>query len=339
MFAREADSSVEIKSAVQGAVFYKIDCEKGEGIEVAKRYGVRAYPTFIAVNGQGEVTDRWIGYEGPTKWAATVQRAKADTRTIAAKKEAFSARPDAGLALSLANDAATEFDFTRAVGLYRQAREMDPAGAPGYTEQILNNMYYGAQEKIFTFADVAKEADLAMAYPEATPVQKVELALMVREIAGASGGVEQAVPYITAALDASRGSTEEGLVARRLRLEVDHALLVEKDAVKAVTLRKRTLPEGWQENPEALNGFAWWCFENKVNLDEAADLAKRGVDLAADDGQRANILDTAAEICAARGECAEAVELIRRAVELAPDKQYFKDQLARFEALQAENKC
>ena len=219
------------------------------------------------------------------------------------------------------------------------AKALEGVRASGYTEQILTNMYYGAQSKVFTFAEVAQEADLAMAVPEATPTQKVELALMLREMAGAAGDPSLAVPYIPAALAASQGSTDEELAGRRLRLEVDHALLVEKDTDKAVALRKRTLPEGWQEDPDQLNSFAWWCFENKINLDEAADLAKRGVELAADDGQRANILDTAAEVCAARGDCGEAVALIKRAVELAPDRQYFKDQLARFEAMRAEKKC
>lgn len=336
MFAREADVSTEIQTALQNTVFFKVDCEKGEGIEVAKRYKVQGYPTFIAVNGQGEVTDRWIGYEGAAKWAASVDRAKADPRTIAAKKEAFAARPTAGLAQSLANDASTDYEFAGAVGYFRQARQMDPAGASGYTEQILTNMFYGAQSKAFTFAEIAQEADLALASPEATPAQKVELALMLRQVAGQAEDPGLAVPYITAALTASKDGADEELARGRLRLEVDYALLVEKDADKAVALRKRTLPEGWQEDPDQLNGFAWWCFENKVNLEEAADLARRGVELAADDGQRANILDTAAEICAARGDCGDAVALIKRAVELAPDKKYFQDQLARFEAMRAE---
>jgi thiol-disulfide isomerase/thioredoxin len=39
----------------------KIDMEKGEGIELAKRYEVRAYPTFLFVNGDGELVHRGVG--------------------------------------------------------------------------------------------------------------------------------------------------------------------------------------------------------------------------------------------------------------------------------------
>ena len=92
------------------------------------------------------------------------------------------------------------------------------------------------------------------------------------------------------------------------------------------------------DDPAALNNFAWWCFEHNVNLEEAEELALRGVELATDDDARANILDTAAEICAARGDCAEAIARIKRAIELSPDKEYFKTQLARFEKELAEKK-
>ncbi|MFT5833297.1 MAG: thiol-disulfide isomerase/thioredoxin [Cognaticolwellia sp.] len=40
----------------------KIDMEKGEGIDLAKKYNVRAYPTFLFVNGDGELVHRGIGF-------------------------------------------------------------------------------------------------------------------------------------------------------------------------------------------------------------------------------------------------------------------------------------
>lgn len=39
----------------------KIDMEKGEGIEIAKKYEVQAYPTFLFVNGDGELVHRICG--------------------------------------------------------------------------------------------------------------------------------------------------------------------------------------------------------------------------------------------------------------------------------------
>ena len=40
----------------------KIDMEKGEGPAIANRYGVAAYPTYLFINGDGELVHKGIGY-------------------------------------------------------------------------------------------------------------------------------------------------------------------------------------------------------------------------------------------------------------------------------------
>lgn len=40
----------------------KIDMEKGEGPALAQRYGVAAYPTYLFVDGDGEIVHRGVGY-------------------------------------------------------------------------------------------------------------------------------------------------------------------------------------------------------------------------------------------------------------------------------------
>jgi Flp pilus assembly protein TadD len=154
---------------------------------------------------------------------------------------------------------------------------------------------------------------------------------MLRDMARQADLPGRAVPYIVAALQASEGTTDEEIMDSRVHLQIDKALLVDKDPAAALVLFRTTFDEGWQDNAGQLNNFAWWCFENNVNLAEAEDLIMKAVTLAETDGERANILDTAAEICNKRGNCEDAVARIKQAIELAPDKQYFKDQLVRFE--------
>ena len=43
----------------------KMDMEKGEGIELAQKYTVRAYPSFLFVDSRGEVVHRGVGYQAP----------------------------------------------------------------------------------------------------------------------------------------------------------------------------------------------------------------------------------------------------------------------------------
>lgn len=336
MFARAVDSDATIQNALKDVVFLPVDCENGEGPEIAKKYGVRAYPTFLMTNARGEVTDGWIGYPGPEKWAAFAAAGVRDQRTVVEKQAAYAQAPTGDLAWALANHAASSFDFVTSVKYFRAARDFDPANAATYTGEILTNMYYGSDSGAFTLDEVEAEAKLVFAAPDATAESKVDVAGMISSLARGADQPERAVPFILAALAASEGN--EDLARSRAPLEIDRALLVDRDTDKAVALKKASLPEGWQDDARRLNGFAWWCFENRVNLAEAEELALRGVELADSDKQRADILDTAAELCALRGDSGEAVARIKRAIELDPDKEYLKEQLARFEKELAEKK-
>jgi tetratricopeptide (TPR) repeat protein len=336
VFARAVDNDALIQDALKEVVFVNMDCEKGEGPEIAKKYGVNGYPTFLMVNHEGTVTDGWIGYPGPEKWAQFVKAGAKDPRPVAEKQAAFDKEPTKDLACALANHASTSFDFATSVKYYRSARDLDPGNAAFYTGEILTNMYYGARSEAFTFDEVEAEAKLVLENPDAEPGDLVNTASMVHGMALGAGQPERAIPYIEAALKASEG--DESLARGRAGLEIASALLIEKDEAKAVALKKASLPEDWQDNPGRLNQFAWWCFENNINLAEAEEMALRGVELATEDSERANILDTAAEICAARGDCSQAIERIKQAIALDPDKEYFKEQLARFEKQLAEKK-
>lgn len=47
---------------------FAIDAEKGEGINLASRYGVRAYPTLLFVDGNGKVIAKTMGYHNPDEF-------------------------------------------------------------------------------------------------------------------------------------------------------------------------------------------------------------------------------------------------------------------------------
>lgn len=336
MFAGAVDNNETIKNALKNVIFWNNNCEVGEGVDVAKKFGVKGYPTFIMTNGDGEVSSAWIGYPGPEKWADFVLAGDKDRRTLAEKKTAFEKQTSKELACSLANTSSAEYDFAGAVKYFRIARDLDPDNARQYTTEILTNMYYGSRSEAFTLDDVVSEADFVLASKSSTPEDKVDVAIMVRGMASQLGNLEASIPYIKAAMKASEGIEE--LADSRVGLEIDYALLVEKDVSKALDLKRKSMPEDWKKDPNALNNFAWWCFENNTNLEEARTLALLGVDLAPEDGQKSNILDTAAEICNAMDDCEGAVAMMQKAVELSPDRTYYQTQLAKFEkVLQEKN--
>ena len=323
-------------AAIAGVVFLDIDCEKGDGPQLAKKYNIRGYPTYIMVNPQGEVTDAWIGYPGPENWAIFVAAGSHDRRTIVEKEKAYEAEPTLALASSLASHASTASNYRAAVDYFAKARELDPANAKDYTKEILYSLYYGSDEKVFTVEEIKAEADLALADENATVEDKVDLAQLITEVAGSIENPDLAVPYLEAALAVSAESTDENVIAGRQEVEISYALIAEKDKPKALRLKRALLEEGWQEDLRTVNRFAYWCFENDLNMVEAEELVAKGIEQAEDDTMRNRFLNTAAEICNATGRTEEAVSHIKRILQTDPDRGFFQRQLARFEKIVEE---
>jgi thioredoxin-related protein len=66
-----------------GFVNYKLDAEKGEGMAIARKYAVRAYPNMLFINGQGELVHRVVGYHPPEE---LLKEAEAATEKAATMK-------------------------------------------------------------------------------------------------------------------------------------------------------------------------------------------------------------------------------------------------------------
>lgn len=107
-------------------------------------------------------------------------------------------------------------------------------------------------------------------------------------------------------------------------------MMSELQPERGLELRRDHFGAAWKDDPAALNKFAWFCFQYGVNLHEAELLARRGVDLS-EGADKANVLDTLAEVVNAQGRTAEALELIEQAVQLAPETEYFRNQKLKFE--------
>ena len=98
-------------------------------------------------------------------------------------------------------------------------------------------------------------------------------------------------------------------------------------------MKKASLTDGWDEDASELNGFSWWCFEHKINLDEAERLARKGAELAEPGSEKAMILDTVAEIVNLKGNTENAIAITKLAIQESPQRKYYQDQLKRFEKL------
>ena len=68
-------------------VNFKIDAEKGEGIELAKKYAITAYPTYLFVNGNGDLVYRAMGAMSAEKFIVEADKALLAGKTFKSSAE------------------------------------------------------------------------------------------------------------------------------------------------------------------------------------------------------------------------------------------------------------
>lgn len=330
------NSDADIQKAIESVVLYRIDCEKGEGIEIAKEFKIHAYPTFALLNKDGQILDRWLGY-AKDYFLKTLPDATADLATIEEKKTRFQTKPDLRSSVVLGRYASAMGEYKEAVAYYSQAKSLNTDPTVGYSYEIFDNTYSGVGKQLFTYDDAVVAADNAIKGSK-TPMTICQISSMMVPSAQKREKKADVVKYLQAGLDATANSEDKDITQAHKSLMVDFCLLVKADTATAVEYKKATMADGWLENANDLNEFAWWCFDNSANLKEAEQLSRKSVTLAKAGKEKASNLDTLAEIVHAKGNTAEAVELSKQACKEDPSNKYFPSQVEKFQKAMAEKK-
>ncbi len=319
------------------AVFLKLDAEKGEGEELAETYDVTGYPTFLLLNAEGATVDRWTGYGDAATFLNTFDIALADPTTVLEKQARFDESPNSHDAEKLGDIYGASNDSELSLSMYRAALELNTGPADKLTEKIFEALYSGFYDENITLDEVLLGADAVLALDgDDHDASIVNVAMVMGRVARRHGNHELSFPYLKAALAATEGTLDEQMVHARQTLLLDKAIFIDNDMDSAVALKRDLMPEGWKEDHEGLNEFAWWCFENKTNLEEAQEYAREAVQLAESGRSKAMVLDTLAEISNELGNSGESVQLMKAALEEDPEDEYFQEQLTRFEELVAQ---
>lgn len=67
----------------------RFDMEKGEGMDLARIYGVRSYPTFLFIDGDGKIIYKSMGYQPEKEFLETGKNAKKTTEEVITKRLQF----------------------------------------------------------------------------------------------------------------------------------------------------------------------------------------------------------------------------------------------------------
>ena len=333
LFTRESKTKKDIKAALGKVHLVKLDAEKG-GKEIAEKYSIKGYPTFVFMDSKGQSFYRFWGYDREY-FLENFNKALADQTTYAARIKRYAAKKGMEDGMALANYYNTRGDSQKTVALYEEILKNYPKAPVMY--DLFEAKFADMGKDASKYPALAELAKNVLASESADASKKVAVAEMMLSAAKRVEKVDSAGHFLEAGIKSAKAAKDEKHMDTRLkRLQSAHALHIAKDEAAAVSFYKASLQEGWMEDANQLNAFSWWCFQNKVNLREGRTLAKKGIELAEDKSDKANIIDTLAEIENAMGNPIEAARLMEEAIKL-DDREAFKKQLERFRKLASES--
>jgi tetratricopeptide (TPR) repeat protein len=311
-------------------ILVQIDAEKGDGVTLKEHYNIKGYPTFILANKEGEAIARWWGYQ-KEMFVEELDLGFTDMTTISEKEDRYKVKPDAKTARVLASYYNTQGEMKKATSFYEDAAKYDPDN--DYAYELFKIYMTGYRKKAYSLEEVKKVAENAIGSENVKDEVKTGIYGQMSNAMTVNPNDEQLLALLEQGYDHLSKHQETAQKWAKDGIRISHALYIEKNEKKAINLKKESLKEGWKDNPSDLNGFAWWCFENKINLEEADQFGRRGVKLAKSGREKAMILDTVAEIVNLNGSPEKAVDLMEQAIKEDPENGYYKKQLERFKKL------
>jgi thioredoxin 1 len=151
-----------VSEFVQAKVIpYKIDAEKGEGIELAKKYSVKGYPTVLLIKADGEEIDRLLGYMPPDKFLQTLGDYLKGVNTVVALKAELARDPNNPSAqYQLGSKYAMQGDLATATPYFKKMLDLDPKN-----EHADEASFYVAMGELRTNRDPSPLKAFADKYP------------------------------------------------------------------------------------------------------------------------------------------------------------------------------
>jgi len=273
---------------------------------------------------------RWWGYSKELLFKE-LDLGFSDLTTISDKETRYKKKPDAKTARILASYYNTQGELKKAVSFYEEAAKYDPEN--DYAVELFQLYFTGYRKKIYTVEEIQAVAEKAVTSEQVEDKAKIQVYAQMTYVIKEDPKDEKMLAFLKQGHERLVSDNENVQKWAKDAINISYALYVEEDAKKAVTLKKASLHEGWQDNPGDLNNFAWWCFENKINLVEADRLGRKGVKLAKPGREKGMILDTVAEIVNLAGYPEDSYNLMQQAVKEDPENEYYKKQLERFRKL------
>jgi len=136
----ETDRKVYTNPEVAGfantnQINWKIDAEKGEGPDLAKKYGVKGFPTIIFTDADGVEIDRIYGYLPAEQFLKKMKDYNTGTNTFGSIMKMLEANPDDAVANYMMAEKISSNGLEGDVKIYlNKTISLDPSNSLGYTD-------------------------------------------------------------------------------------------------------------------------------------------------------------------------------------------------------------
>lgn len=289
----------------------KIDMEKGEGPAIARRYSVMAYPTYLFINGDGELVHKGLGYIPAEALIELADKANGDQSLLALNKRYDAGERDAKFVVSYAQTLTEVQEQARASTVVDEYLNTQTDWSNEATQQLIaaNPGDVGGKRFNYMLENAEQFANLTSNYQfygnlQNTLITSYMRANRTRELPPVE--VMQAVYQKDAAP-----------IAERL---TDHYKTIyyegSEDPAQYAAAVVSYYTQYPSDNSMELNSIAWGFYEKVEDQDQlkmAIEWAKKSVEM---DKQYAN-MDTLAWLYEKAGMKKEAIATATEAIELA----------------------
>lgn len=304
-------------SALYNARFvnYKMDMEKGEGPALTKRYGVKVFPTYLFLNGKGEVVHKATSRMEVAEFIEEAEKALDPKRSFAALEKRFvngdrSNELLLGYAVALGKFNREKGDSVSKL-LITQLQEADMLTETGW--KAMQHFARNEDDKLGKYL-LQHRSGFVEKYGEA-PVRKVQDRMTSSTLYGLMRRKDSAAFFNR--LAAWQQSPERDLQKRALQLEADYYL--GSGNVKGfVEVTNKGLAGLLKDDDAALSFIArrsqYESGKNRQVLEQSYKMAKRAVEIGPEEYSNQS---TFAKVCQEMGYKEEALKAAEKSYQLA----------------------
>ena len=310
----------------------KIDMEKGEGIDIAKKYDVKVFPTYLFIDGNGELVHRTVGYVPEKEFIQFAKDASDPSKRVAALKERFEkGEKDPEFLKNLVNlTAFTEADYAGKVfEQYITAKANTPLAADDM-QMLFMTLKNSESPAYKIFKD--KKADLLKFMPEKS-YEATDKSLKINTVIKKAYNEESKTYDENKFIEGTKDFlTKDEAVKYLSKIKAGKALK-DKDIATYEKLTLETYKDYPNFNSNELNSIAWNFFENVTNkssLETALKWAQESVkqsENSANTDTLANLYNKLNDKANAKIWAEKAIELAKKNGEDASETQKLLDSL------------